>query len=129
MLPHPRRLRCLRHPDNSATRAAAEPSRVRGARACNREERRVPPAANAAVACAPQAEKTFPRPIAGPLRPAVRPPTQRYNMKLRAGRGFTLEELKVSCRLIAVLELSEAGPRAVCGKSSGCAAGMGPTDS
>ncbi|GAA6058735.1 hypothetical protein JCM10212_003423 [Sporobolomyces blumeae] len=28
------------------------------------------------------------------LRPAVRCPTQRYNMKLRAGRGFTAAELK-----------------------------------
>lgn len=32
----------------------------------------------------------------GLLRPIVRPPTQRYNIKIRAGRGFTLEELKVS---------------------------------
>lgn len=31
---------------------------------------------------------------AGLLRPVVRPPTQRYNIKIRAGRGFTLEELK-----------------------------------
>ncbi|KAK4052252.1 60S ribosomal protein L13 [Microbotryomycetes sp. JL221] len=30
------------------------------------------------------------------LRPAVRCPTQRYNMKLRAGRGFTLDELKAA---------------------------------
>ena len=43
-----------------------------------------------------KAEAIFPRPIAGLLRPAVRPPTKRYNMKLRAGRGFTLLELKVS---------------------------------
>ena len=42
-----------------------------------------------------QAEASFPRPVAGLLRPAVRPPTQRYNMKLRAGKGFTLQELKV----------------------------------
>ena len=41
-----------------------------------------------------KAEKLAPRPAAGPLRPVVRPPTQRYNMKLRYGRGFTLEELK-----------------------------------
>ncbi|CAD7963747.1 unnamed protein product [Amoebophrya sp. A120] len=34
-----------------------------------------------------------PRPL-GLLRPAVHPPTVRYNFKLRAGRGFTLEELK-----------------------------------
>ena len=30
------------------------------------------------------------------IRPAVRCPTQRYNMKLRAGRGFTLDELKAA---------------------------------
>ena len=35
-----------------------------------------------------------PRPIDGLLRPAVRPPTIKYNTKLRAGRGFTFEELK-----------------------------------
>lgn len=35
-----------------------------------------------------------PRPTQGLLRPAVRCPTQKYNTKLRAGRGFTLEELK-----------------------------------
>lgn len=32
------------------------------------------------------------RPV-GMLRPIVHPPTQRYNMKVRLGRGFTLEEL------------------------------------
>mmetsp|Transcript_99725 Transcript_99725/g.287941 ORF Transcript_99725/g.287941 Transcript_99725/m.287941 type:complete len:218 (+) Transcript_99725:90-743(+) len=41
-----------------------------------------------------KAAKLFPRPAAGLLRPVVRPPTQRYNMKLRLGRGFTLEELR-----------------------------------
>jgi len=35
-----------------------------------------------------------PRPAAGSLRPLVRAPTQKYNSKLRLGRGFTLEELK-----------------------------------
>lgn len=34
-----------------------------------------------------------PRPL-GLLRPSVHPPTQRYNFKLRLGRGFTLAELK-----------------------------------
>mmetsp|Transcript_34141 Transcript_34141/g.79192 ORF Transcript_34141/g.79192 Transcript_34141/m.79192 type:complete len:218 (+) Transcript_34141:83-736(+) len=38
--------------------------------------------------------KIFPRPAAGLLRPVVHPPTQRYNMKLRLGKGFTIEELK-----------------------------------
>merc|ERR1711865_366746 len=35
-----------------------------------------------------------PRPVAGMLRPVVHPPTQRYNMRLRLGRGFTLDELR-----------------------------------
>ncbi|KAH3767377.1 60S ribosomal protein L13 [Pelomyxa schiedti] len=46
------------------------------------------------VARVAKAKAIFPRPITGPLRPAVRPPTQRYNMRLRQGRGFTLQELK-----------------------------------
>ncbi|KAI8888827.1 50S ribosomal protein L13e [Backusella circina FSU 941] len=41
-----------------------------------------------------KAAKVAPRPVDGLLRPAVRCPTLRYNMKLRTGRGFTLEELK-----------------------------------
>eukprot|EP01047_Picozoa_sp_COSAG01_P058206 COSAG01_NODE_6827_length_3482_cov_1.990245_4_plen_211_part_00 len=52
----------------------------------------------AVCAAAVQAEAMFPRPTSGLLRPAVRPPTQRYNMKLRPGRGFTLQELKVRTR-------------------------------
>lgn len=35
-----------------------------------------------------------PRPAGGALRPAVHCPTQKYNSKIRLGRGFTLEELK-----------------------------------
>mmetsp|Transcript_40043 Transcript_40043/g.95803 ORF Transcript_40043/g.95803 Transcript_40043/m.95803 type:complete len:218 (-) Transcript_40043:95-748(-) len=41
-----------------------------------------------------KAAKIAPRPTGGYLRPLVHPPTQRYNMKLRLGKGFTLEELK-----------------------------------
>merc|ERR1711879_649784 len=41
-----------------------------------------------------KAAKLAPRPAAGLLRPLVHPPTQRYNMKLRLGRGFTLDELR-----------------------------------
>merc|ERR1711924_441705 len=41
-----------------------------------------------------EAAKIAPRPAAGLLRPVVHPPTQRYNMKLRLGRGFTLDELR-----------------------------------
>ncbi|KAH7479817.1 hypothetical protein PRIC1_008631 [Phytophthora ramorum] len=35
-----------------------------------------------------------PRPAAGLLRPAVHCPTIKYGSKVRAGKGFTLEELK-----------------------------------
>ncbi|WBW72264.1 60S ribosomal protein L13 [Schizosaccharomyces osmophilus] len=42
-----------------------------------------------------KAAKIAPRPVEA-LRPAVKPPTIRYNMKIRAGRGFTLEELKAA---------------------------------
>jgi len=41
-----------------------------------------------------KARKVFPRPVSGPLRPLVRCPSQKYNMKVREGRGFSLEELK-----------------------------------
>ena len=36
-----------------------------------------------------------PRPACGLLRPVVHCTTQKYNMKTRMGRGFTLKELKV----------------------------------
>lgn len=42
-----------------------------------------------------RALQVAPRPVAGALRPIVRCPTFKYNTKIRAGRGFTLEELKV----------------------------------
>lgn len=45
----------------------------------------------------------FPRP-AGRLRPQVHGQTLKYNMKLREGRGFSLEELKV-LQLVSVLEV------------------------
>eukprot|EP00927_Polykrikos_kofoidii_P012162 TRINITY_DN15226_c0_g1_i1.p1 TRINITY_DN15226_c0_g1~~TRINITY_DN15226_c0_g1_i1.p1 ORF type:complete len:237 (+),score=35.35 TRINITY_DN15226_c0_g1_i1:68-712(+) len=41
-----------------------------------------------------KAARIAPRPVAGLLRPVVHPPTQRYNMKIRLGKGFTLEELR-----------------------------------
>ncbi|KAK4368835.1 hypothetical protein RND71_012627 [Anisodus tanguticus] len=41
-----------------------------------------------------KAVKIFPRPTAGSLRPIVHGQTLKYNMKVRAGRGFSLEELK-----------------------------------
>lgn len=43
-----------------------------------------------------KARKIAPRPIAGPLRPQVTCQTFKYHTKLREGRGFTLEELKVN---------------------------------
>lgn len=45
-----------------------------------------------------KAAKAAPRPVKI-LRPAVRCPTFRYNSKIRAGRGFTLDELKVGTKL------------------------------
>eukprot|EP01059_Diplonema_ambulator_P017892 TRINITY_DN2_c0_g1_i1.p1 TRINITY_DN2_c0_g1~~TRINITY_DN2_c0_g1_i1.p1 ORF type:complete len:221 (+),score=87.10 TRINITY_DN2_c0_g1_i1:77-739(+) len=42
-----------------------------------------------------KAAKAFPRPTDA-LRPVVQACTQRYNMKSRAGRGFTLTELKAA---------------------------------
>ncbi len=42
-----------------------------------------------------KAAAVSPRPASGHLRPVVRCPTFKYNTKVRNGRGFTLEELKV----------------------------------
>ena len=42
-----------------------------------------------------RAKRIFPRPTQK-LRPIVRCPTRRYNMKVRAGRGFSLAELKAA---------------------------------
>eukprot|EP00955_Chlamydomonas_euryale_P010285 110450-Chlamydomonas_euryale.AAC.2 len=44
---------------------------------------------------AEKAKASFPRPVAGSLKPIVRCQTVKYNTKQRLGRGFTLEELKV----------------------------------
>ncbi|WDK22602.1 ribosomal protein L13e [Colletotrichum graminicola] len=46
------------------------------------------------VARQAKAAKVAPRPT-DLLRPIVRCPTIRYNRKVRAGRGFSLDELKV----------------------------------
>ncbi|PVD21255.1 hypothetical protein C0Q70_19430 [Pomacea canaliculata] len=43
---------------------------------------------------AKKARAIAPRPVAGSLRPVVRCPTFKYNTRVRAGRGFTLQELK-----------------------------------
>ena len=47
-----------------------------------------------------KAKRIAPRPVEGPLRPVVRCPTFKYNTKVRTGRGFTLEELKVCLKLM-----------------------------
>ena len=43
-----------------------------------------------------KAVQIFPRPTAGKLRPIVHGQTLKYNMKLRSGKGFSLEELKAA---------------------------------
>jgi len=43
-----------------------------------------------------KAKAIAPRPVAGLLRPVVRCQTARYNHRVRAGRGFTLDELKAA---------------------------------
>ena len=50
-----------------------------------------------------KAARLAPRPAKGPLRPIVHCPTRRYNMRVRAGKGFTLEELRV-CHIICTYE-------------------------
>jgi large subunit ribosomal protein L13e len=42
-----------------------------------------------------KAARVAPRPL-GKLRPVVQCPTYKYNVKARAGKGFTLEELKAA---------------------------------
>jgi len=42
-----------------------------------------------------RAARIAPRPL-GKLRPVIHCPTYKYNVKVRAGRGFTLEELKAA---------------------------------
>eukprot|EP01084_Bolivina_argentea_P127723 225862_1 len=42
-----------------------------------------------------KAEKAAPRPL-NKLRPAVRCPTIKYNTRVRAGRGFTIDELRAA---------------------------------
>ncbi|VDP93600.1 unnamed protein product [Echinostoma caproni] len=43
-----------------------------------------------------KAQRIAPRPACGPLRPIVNCPTLRYNMKVRMGRGFTLQEVRAA---------------------------------
>lgn len=53
-----------------------------------------------------KAKAVAPRPAKGSLRPVVRCPTVRYHTKVRAGRGFTLDELKVRFATIVLLSNS-----------------------
>jgi large subunit ribosomal protein L13e len=46
------------------------------------------------LARAAKAKAIGPRPLDGPLRPIVHCATQRHNRRVRAGRGFTLNELR-----------------------------------
>ena len=48
------------------------------------------------AARAAKAAKIAPRPLAGPLRPVVAGQTAKYNTKVKAGRGFSLAELKAA---------------------------------
>lgn len=43
-----------------------------------------------------KAQRIAPRPASGPLRPIVNCPTFRYNMKVRSGRGFSLQEVRAA---------------------------------
>jgi len=43
-----------------------------------------------------KARDIMPRPVGGALRPIVRCPTFKYNTRVRAGRGFTIDELKAA---------------------------------
>ncbi|XP_049979705.1 60S ribosomal protein L13-like isoform X2 [Alexandromys fortis] len=43
-----------------------------------------------------KAHRIAPCPASGPIRPIVRCPTVRYHTRVRAGRGFSLEELRVA---------------------------------
>merc|ERR1711907_145200 len=43
-----------------------------------------------------KAAAVAPRPVAGALRSVVHPPTARYNVKVRVGRGFSLAEIKAA---------------------------------
>merc|ERR1712122_29538 len=58
-----------------------------------------------------KARRVFPRPTQA-LRPIVRCPTFRYNSRVRAGRGFALEELKAAKipppPLVSLLTIADA---------------------
>ncbi len=43
-----------------------------------------------------KAQRVAPRPAKGTLHPIVRGTTRRYNTKVRAGRGFSLDEVRAA---------------------------------
>ncbi|CAF0803522.1 unnamed protein product [Rotaria sordida] len=43
-----------------------------------------------------KAQRVAPRPAKGSLRPIVHSTTRRYNMKVRSGRGFSLDEIRAA---------------------------------
>lgn len=43
-----------------------------------------------------KAQRVAPRPAKGSLRPIVHSTTRRYNMKVRSGRGFSLDEMRAA---------------------------------
>ena len=43
-----------------------------------------------------KARAIFPRPVTGAIRAIIHCPTNKYNMKVRLGRGFTVSELKAA---------------------------------
>ena len=51
-----------------------------------------------------KARTIAPRPVGGNLRPIVRCQTFKYNTRVRTGKGFTLEELKVNKKLLVFKE-------------------------
>ena len=57
-----------------------------------------------------KAVKIFPRPTNGYLRPIVHGQTLKYNMKVRAGRGFSLEELKVGVLMSSLSSVKDLLP-------------------
>ena len=62
--------------------------------------------------------KVAPRPVKT-LRPVIRCPTLKYNVKQRLGRGFTLEELKsagVSKKMAQTIGISVDPRRRVIGE-------------
>lgn len=71
---------------HSASEALARRVLTRGPQPARKHRRR--------IARKEKAARIAPRPASGPLRPAVRCPTIKYNMRVRAGRGFTPRELK-----------------------------------